>query len=50
MAGFVELLRHQFDQNADRPAIIYHLLHSLKTEQRALERSFKIRDWKKAIG
>jgi hypothetical protein len=49
MAGFVELLRHQFDQNADRPAIIYHL-HSLKTEQRALERSFKIRDWKKAIG
>lgn len=37
MAGFVELLRHQFDQNADRPAIIYHddILTFAQLENRA---------------
>ena len=37
MASFVELLRHQFDQNADKPAIIYHgdILTFAQLENRA---------------
>ena len=37
MASFVELLRHQFDQNPDKPAIIYHgdILTFAQLENRA---------------
>ena len=37
MASFAELLRHQFDQSADRPAIIYHgdILTFAQLENRA---------------
>ena len=37
MKSFIELLQHQFDQNADRPAIIYH--HDILTFAQLYDRA-----------
>ena len=46
MASFVELLRYQFDQNADKPAIIYHgdILTYAELENRALRVAARLQE------